>query len=291
MWSADLLDDAQVHHRDPVREAECLDLVVGDENDGDPGLPLQQLDFQPHLFPKLGVEIAEGLVQQEHGGLVDERSSESDSLLLSTAEHRGRPLLQAGKSHQFQCPGHTFLDRAALLASDFQWESDVVLNGHVRPDSVGLEHHPHVAAVRRHGVAPRGVNDDPVLKEQLALVNRLKTCNHPERGGLSTSARAQQGEHLSVENVQTDVFDGGDRVSRICLGHLLETYRWGAISIAAPCCWTVPLIVGRHQLPTGAGGLRMMENLSGHRASPEASRWSSLPWMPYGAGALGSASP
>ena len=61
-----LLDDAAIHYRDPVRHRQRLLLVVGDvdEGDADPFLDALQLDL--HLLAQLQVEGTERLVEEEH---------------------------------------------------------------------------------------------------------------------------------------------------------------------------------------------------------------------------------
>ena len=84
----DLLDPALRHHRDAVRHRERLLLVVRhvDERDADLLLQRLQLDLQP--LAELGVEGAERLVQQQHGGVQDQRARERDALLLAARELR-----------------------------------------------------------------------------------------------------------------------------------------------------------------------------------------------------------
>jgi hypothetical protein len=83
LWRADLLDPSFVHHGDPVAHRQRLALVVGDEHEGDPDLPLDPLQLELHRLAELQVERGERLVEQECPGIVDQRSSERHSLLLA----------------------------------------------------------------------------------------------------------------------------------------------------------------------------------------------------------------
>ena len=63
---ADLLDPAVVHHHHAVGDLERLLLVVGHEDAGDADLVVQAAQPAAQLLAHLGVERAEGLVEQQH---------------------------------------------------------------------------------------------------------------------------------------------------------------------------------------------------------------------------------
>src|SRR5262249_57328015 len=81
-WRPDLLDAPAVHYRDAVGEAERFDLIVGDEEHGDAETALEELDLPAHLFTKLRVQVAEGLVEQEQVRLVHEGAAKGETLHL-----------------------------------------------------------------------------------------------------------------------------------------------------------------------------------------------------------------
>src|SRR5262249_45769296 len=69
-WAADLLDAAVVEHRDAVAHGQRLFLVVGHIDESDAHLALHPEQFELHLLAELEVERAQGLIQQQHLGLV-----------------------------------------------------------------------------------------------------------------------------------------------------------------------------------------------------------------------------
>ena len=148
---ADLLHAPALHHRDAVGEAQRLDLVVGDEEHRDAEPPLEELHLHPHLLAQLGVEVAEGLVEQQQIRLVDERAAERQALHLAAAQQRGRAASRVPQVDQVEharrpCRGRTAFARPR----SGERIGHVLEHGHVRPDRVGLEHHAEVARVRRH---------------------------------------------------------------------------------------------------------------------------------------------
>src|SRR2546428_1860340 len=99
---ADLLEDASIHHRDPIGHGERLLLVVRDIDSRDLQLLLDATDLIAHAHAELRVEIRERLVQQENLRPEDERTCERDTLLLSSGELRGVPLHDTGKSDDLE---------------------------------------------------------------------------------------------------------------------------------------------------------------------------------------------
>ena len=93
LGSADLLDAALVHHRDPVGHHQRLVLVVGHEHERDPHALLQVLELDLHLLAQLGVERRHRLVEQQQLGLEHERARERHPLLLPA-----RDLVDAARS-------------------------------------------------------------------------------------------------------------------------------------------------------------------------------------------------
>jgi hypothetical protein len=73
---ADLLDPPLVHHHHPVGDFQRFLLVVGDEDPGDSGLVVQAAQPAAQFLAHLGVEGAEGLVQQQAlGSMASARAS------------------------------------------------------------------------------------------------------------------------------------------------------------------------------------------------------------------------
>ena len=74
---------------------------MGDEHEGDPDFSLQRFEFLLHLLAQFEVERAERLVEQQHLGLVHQRTGQSDPLLLAAGELRGSAVCHPGELHHF----------------------------------------------------------------------------------------------------------------------------------------------------------------------------------------------
>ena len=168
---AELLQLAPVEHRNPVAHGHGLHLVVGhvDRCGAEPALQLD--DLAAGAAAQLGIEVAEGLIHQEHGRLAGDRPAQGHPLLLAAGEFL-RQAIEQGP--QFQGLGHLldhgfdpvfapgakpqrawqaaagpvqaigqFLQGAALALAP-QAEADVVGHAQVRVEGVALEHHRHI---------------------------------------------------------------------------------------------------------------------------------------------------
>ena len=85
---AHLLDLALVQHDDLVGDLERLLLVVGDEQAGDVDLVVEPAEPGAELVADLGVEGAEGLVEQQHLGPRRQRPRQGHPLALAARELR-----------------------------------------------------------------------------------------------------------------------------------------------------------------------------------------------------------
>src|SRR5438552_4157799 len=83
---ADLLDIAIVQNHDPVGHCHRLDLIMSDIDHGRLQFAMQPRQLDPHLHPQLGIEVRQGLVEQEHFGLADDRPADCNSLSLTAGE-------------------------------------------------------------------------------------------------------------------------------------------------------------------------------------------------------------
>ena len=104
---------------------------------------------------------------------------------------------------------------AAGDAPFFEAEGDVLRDGHVRPESVALEHHAGIAPVRRH---PR----DVLFAEKDAPFLRLvKAGDGPQEGCFAAAAGAQKEEDFPALDAQIDAVEGDGLAKTLC--HVIES--------------------------------------------------------------------
>ena len=215
----DLLDAATVHHHHAVGERHRLDLVVGDVDGGGAHLLMHALDLGAHLHAQLGVEVRQRLVEQEDLRIAHDRAPHGDALALAAGELARLALEQLGDVEDAGGLLHAARNLVLRVALEPQAERHVFVHGHVRVERVVLEHHGHVAVLRRHVVDHLAVDRD------LARADLLEPGDHPQRRRFAAAGRAHQHHEFLVRDVEVDaahrlgVVEALDHLAERDLGH------------------------------------------------------------------------
>ena len=200
----DLLDEAVLHNDDAGAHGHSLGLVVGNVDEGGLQTLVQLGDLGAHLRAQLRVQVGQRFVQQEDLRLTDDGAAQGDTLTLTAGQSLRLAVEQVldvqdlGSLFARACRSPSFGRLAQLQA-----ERHVVVNGHVRIQSVVLEHHRDIAILRRDVV------DQLVADVQLALGDLFQTGDHTQRGGLTAAGRPDQNDELLVLDIQAEVGNSG----------------------------------------------------------------------------------
>ena len=206
---ANVLDNAVLHNGDTITDGHCLFLIVGDIHGGDANALLGVADDAAHLDTELCVQIGKRLVHQQHIRRDNQCTSQCDTLLLTAGKLVGHPVGILHDLHQVQkliCP---LLHLGLVHLAVFQTECHIVPDGEVREDGIVLEHHADVALAGVHIV------DALLVEEDVAALNGVEACDHTEKGGLAAAGGTQQGEQLTISDLQIQVRD--DRIIPVAL--------------------------------------------------------------------------
>ncbi len=103
---ADLGEPSVLQQPDAGRDRERLVLVVGDEDEGGPGLALDAEQFLARLLPQAAVERGERLVEEEEAWAGRERAGERHALPLAAGECVGAAVLVALQPHEGEQVAH-----------------------------------------------------------------------------------------------------------------------------------------------------------------------------------------
>ena len=193
---ADLLGAAGVHDDHPLRQRHRLDLVVGDVEAGRTEAAMELLNLEAHLHAKLGVEIRQRLVEQEHGRFAHDRSAHSDALALAAGKLARLALEQRAELENLARTLDPRIDVAPRQAADLESVRHVVEHAHVRVERVVLEDHGNVAIFRLELV------HDPITDDDVAGRDLLESGNHAQQRGLTTTRRPNNDNELAVGNVE-----------------------------------------------------------------------------------------
>ena len=210
-----------VEHRDPVRHREGFVLVVRHEDEGDADDALETLELDLHLLAKLEVESTERLVEEEHARTVDERPGQGDSLTLAAGELGRTSVAVSRQTDRLQ----GLLGTApSLRGGDLAYAQavlDVFLHRQVREERVVLEDGVDVT------LEGRALGHVDTVEQDLAARGQLEAGDHPQDGRLARAGRPEQGQELTVRDVQVDSGDGQDLAERLHQAAQAHRRAWG----------------------------------------------------------------
>ena len=135
--------------------------------------------------------------------------SQCDTLLLTAGKLVGHTVGILHDLHQVQKLIRPLLDLGLVHLAVFQTECNIVPDGEVREDGIVLEHHADVALAGVHIV------DALLVEEDVAALNGVEACDHTEKSGLAAAGGTQQGEQLTISDLQIQVRD--DRIIPVAL--------------------------------------------------------------------------
>ncbi len=199
----DLLDLAGIHQYHPIRHLQRFLLIVGDEQAGDVQLVVQLAQPAAQLLAHLGVEGAEGLIQQQHLGLHRQRAGQRNPLTLAAGELGRIARGHMAELHQIQQlldPGaDRRLGRSLAAWLDPKAKRHVLEHRHVAKQGVVLEHEADVALAH---VQIRGIL---AADDDVAAVGLLQPGDDPQQSGLAAAGGAEQRHQLTVVKIEVDV--------------------------------------------------------------------------------------
>ena len=172
---------------------------MGHVQEGDAQALLHGFQFKLHFLAQLQVQRAQGLVQEQHLGLVHQRPGDGDTLLLAAGEGVHPALAVALQVHQVQHIIHLAVDFILGHLFQLQAEGDVVPHVQVRKQRVLLKHGIHPALVGRDA------GNILAVENHAAGIRRFKPADDAQGGGFPTAGRAQQGDELLFADVQVNM--------------------------------------------------------------------------------------
>ena len=172
---------------------------------GRAGLDVQALQLGTHIYAELCVKVGQRLVHQQQMRLGSDSTGDCNALLLAAGQLGRITVNVLTDLHAGEC----VLDAAVYLCLgqllDVEAEGDVLADGHVRPQSVGLEHEVEVALARGSEVSLGSVYDLLAVHEDGAVLRLLQTGYNAQGGGLAAAGRAEQGHEVAVLDGEVDV--------------------------------------------------------------------------------------
>ena len=177
-------------------EAGRLPHVVGDEQDRRAGLPPDPLQLVVHDVAGHGVQRAEGLVHEQHVGLLGQRPGQGDPLAHAARELVGLLVDEAVQAHQLEeldDPWSCAASRGTPRRRS--GKLDVLAHGQPREQRRLLEHEGGLAA-----------------EDDLAGRRLVEAGHQVEQGGLAATRRSDQADELAGLDLERDPIEGEDGV-------------------------------------------------------------------------------
>ena len=171
---------------------------MGGEDDGFLGGHLP--DDVAHLVLLVGIEAVRGLVEDEHGGIVEERLRKADALLVALREgFDGLPAHRTEVAEADDALDVRLLLRGGAVAPGFRDEAEKLLDGHL---GVGRRVFRQVAD---QALDDDGFGRDIVAGHQREAGGRTeKAGDHLHRGRFAGAVRPQKSEDVAAPDREGD---------------------------------------------------------------------------------------
>src|SRR5262245_44551482 len=124
-----------MHETYLVRQRQSFFLVMGYVDRRYVDRLVQRFELEAHLFPELGIKVAQWLIEQENFRLTNQSSRQCDPLLLATAQVRSQTIRQAAQTQSLQNLLHPPSEISATQVAR-QRIGHVLKNRHVRPNRI-----------------------------------------------------------------------------------------------------------------------------------------------------------
>jgi len=161
-------------------------------------------ELRPHLHAQLGVQVGERLVHEEHLGLTDDGAAHRDALALTTRELLGLAVQEVLDAQHARGLFDPPVDLRARELAQLQPEGHVVVDVHVRVESVVLKDHGDVP------VFGRDVVDQHIADVDVPFGDLLQPGYHPQGSGLSAARRADQYDEFFIFDFEVGIVNGND---------------------------------------------------------------------------------
>ena len=169
-----------------------------DVNKRDSRLLLNVFQLVLHILAQFQIQRRQRLVQKQHARIVDQRTGNCHTLLLSARKGRHRTLFKAFQIHHCEHRLHALDDLFFLDLLHPQTERHIFKNIQMRKKRVFLKHGIHRSLVRWN------ILDILSVKNHASLIRRQKSADDTQCGRFPAPGRTEEGHKLLVVNRKID---------------------------------------------------------------------------------------
>ena len=145
--------------------------------------------------------MADRLIEQEHFGIGDQRAAKRGALLLA-ARYFSRPAVeQSVDAQQRRHVADLAVDRAGIHAARLQRAGDILIDGKMGIEGVGLEGHGDAPPIGRELRLVLAADDHP------PGIGRFEPGNQPQQRRLADARRTDDDEELAFLDAERQPVD------------------------------------------------------------------------------------
>ncbi len=187
----------------------------------------QPRQLQPHLVAQLGVDVAQGIVEQQDLGPAHQRPAKRGALLLPVRELARQVVQHVGYAQELGHLLHALLDVGLVHPAGAERARDVLEGRQMRVEGEVLERHADLALLGPE--IDHGLVADP----HVAGIGREHARDQAQEHGLAGARGAEHGDGLAALDGERHVAQHLLLAER--LGHLIEDeIAHGAQPLTAP---------------------------------------------------------
>ena len=206
---AKLREEARAWLRELIVRMQLSALCVTHDQGGQAHLEDQLAQPGARFLAQLGVEVGQRLVQQDHGRAVDQGACDRHALLLAAGELVREAVAEVAEAEVAERRVDALADLGGGDLAQLETVADVVGDGLVRPEGVGLEHQAEVAFLGRHLEARGGVEHGAVLDPDRPPVWKLESGDRPQQRRLAAARRPEQRHDLALGELHRHALEDG----------------------------------------------------------------------------------
>src|SRR5258708_18960309 len=216
--SRPLLDgELATSHYPHVLGAACEGGVMGDQHQDESMLMPESFQQRDNLVASVIVEVARGLVGEQHLRLLDQGTRDANPLLLPSGQLRGQMLRPIAQTHSLQGLGGT---SAPLSRADPPWDEgglDVLDCRQGGQEVERLEDEPDGGGAKlgEPGLGQRG--QPLAIEVDSARTGAVQAAKKLQQRGLAAAGASLHSQPLAILDDQIHTLQRGDRVAAVLI--------------------------------------------------------------------------
>ena len=175
---------------------------------------MQPLQLRAHIVAPLGIELGQWLVEQQDLGVADQCTAKRHALLFAARQGVGLAVEPVRQPQHLRSLLHASFDLGGWRLLLAQRIGEIIVDGEVRIEREGLEHHRHAAVPDRRSCHVGAAEHEP------AFVRHFETCNRPQRRGLANRAWTEDDKKTAFLDIECEPVKRAD--GAVTFGQILR---------------------------------------------------------------------